>query len=341
MPTALESDLRRLIGPGAILTDEAARTAAGTDFVTKRGMPIAVARPTSSEQVAALLGYATGHGVKIVPRGAATNLSAAIAPDDDALVLDLAGMNRIVDVDVAARRAIVEPGVINADLKAAVAPHGLVYAPDPASSPISTIGGNVAENAGGPACIKYGVTFHHVVELDVALAGGRVVTLRDDDDVDLLGVMVGSEGILGVATRAVLNLMPIPAARWTALVSFDRPEEAAQTVSEIIAAGILPAALELCDNRAIEVMEAYLPSGYPIDKAAMLIVELDGDPDEVARDVPLLEKVLRRRDPALRPTSVSALHCGRAALRRGSPFVRWASRTTSATQPCHANGCRR
>jgi glycolate oxidase len=315
--TALESDLRRLIGSDAVFTDEAARVVAGTDFVTQRGLPIAVARPTSSDQVAALLEYASGHGIRIVPRGAATNLAAAIAPGDDALVLDLASMNQILDIDVAARRAVVQPGVINADLKAAAAPHGLVYAPDPASAPISTIGGNVAENAGGPACIKYGVTFHHVLALDVALADASVATFRDDDDVDLLGVMIGSEGLLGVVTRAVLDLTPIPAARWTALVSFDQAEDAAQTVSEIIAAGILPAALELCDKRAIEVMEAYRPSGYPMDKAAMLIVELDGEPDDVARDTPVLEKILRRRDQALRTAADEqerdALWAGRLA----------------------------
>jgi glycolate oxidase len=322
--SALDSDLRRLVGSDAVSTDEAARVAAGTDFVTQRGVPIAVARPTSSEQVAALLSYATQHGVTIVPRGAATNLSAAIAPGDDALVLDLASMDRILGIDVAARCAVVEPGVINADLKAAAAPHGLVYAPDPASAPISTIGGNIAENAGGPACIKYGVTFHHVLAVDVALADGRMVTFSDDDEVDLLGVMIGSEGILGVVTRAVLNLTPIPAARWTALVSFGRVEEAAQTVSEIIAAGILPAALELCDKRAIEIMESYLPSGYPRDKAGMLIVELDGEPDDVARDTPVLEKILRRRDHALR---TAADEQERAALWAGRLATGFAVRT--------------
>ncbi|HET7664729.1 MAG TPA: FAD-binding protein, partial [Mycobacterium sp.] len=314
---ALESDLRRLIGSDAVLTDEAARIAAGTDFVTQRGVPVAVARPTSSDQVAALLRYATGHGMAIVPRGAATNLCAAIAPGDDALVLDLAGMARILDIDVGARRAVVEPGVVNADLKAAAAPHHLGYAPDPASAPISTIGGNVAANAGGPACIKYGVTFHHVRALDVALADGRVITLSDDDEIDLLGVVIGSEGILGVVTRAVLNLTPIPAARWTALASFDRVEEAAHAVSEIIAAGILPAALELCDKRAIDIMEAYLPSGYPTDKAAMLIVELDGAADDVARDTPALEHILRRCDRGLRTAADekerAALWAGRLA----------------------------
>ena len=183
-----------------------------TDFITQRGVPAVVARLASSDQVMALLRYASEHGIAIVPRGAATNLSAAIAPGDDSLMLDLASMNRIVEIDAQARRAVVEPGVINADLKTAVAPLGLVYAPDPASTPISTIGGNIAENAGGPGCIKYGVTFHHVLAVDVALADGRLVTFSDDDEVDLLGVTIGSEGILGVVTRAVLNLMPIPGA---------------------------------------------------------------------------------------------------------------------------------
>ncbi len=216
MPSnALESDLRRLLGSDAVLTDEAARVAAGTDFITQRGVPMAVVKPASGEQVATVLGYATAHGVPIVPRGAATNLSAAMAPGDDAVVLDLAGMNRILEIDVAAQRAVVEPGVINGDLKAAVAPHGLVYAPDPASVPVSSIGGNIAENAGGPGCIKFGVTFHHVIAVDVALADGRVITLSDDDDVDLLGLIIGSEGTLGVVTRAVLNLIPTPVAQWT------------------------------------------------------------------------------------------------------------------------------
>lgn len=297
---ALGSDLRRLIGTDAVLTDEPARVLAGADFITQRGVPAAVARPASSDQVMAVLGYASEHGIAIVPRGAATNLSAAIAPNDDSLVLDLASMNRIVEIDAQARRAVVEPGVITADLKTAVAPLGLVYAPDPASTPISTIGGNIAENAGGPGCIKYGVTFHHVLAVDVALADGHLVTFSDDDEVDLLGVTIGSEGILGVVTRAVLNLMPIPAAHWTALASFDRVEDAALTVSEIIAAGILPAALELADKRFVEVMEAHLPSGYPTDKEAILIVELDGDPHDVARQTPALERVLRRWDRELR-----------------------------------------
>jgi glycolate oxidase len=326
--SVLGQDLRRLIGSGAVLTDEAARFSAGTDFITQRGVPAAVARPTSIDQVLALLSYAAERGVRIVTRGAGTNLSAGIAPGEDSLVVDLARMNRIVELDAQARRAVVEPGVINADLKAAAAPAGLVYAPDPASSPISTLGGNIAENAGGPGCIKYGVTFHHVLGLDVVLADGRLVTFSDADGVDLLGLMIGSEGILGVVTRAVLNLMPIPAARWTALASFERVEDAALTVSEIIAAGILPAALEICDKRFMEILEAHLPSGYPTDKEAMLIVELDGEPDDLARETPALEEILRHWDPALR-TAVNEHE--RAALWAGRLAAVFALRATGKT----------
>jgi glycolate dehydrogenase FAD-linked subunit len=314
---ALVADLRRLIGADAVLTDEAARIAAGTDFITRRGVPGAVARPATGEQVAALVGFAAERGVGVVTRGAATNLAAGIAPNGDSLVLDLAGMDRILEIDAQSRRAIVEPGVINADLKSAVAPAGLAYAPDPASTSISTIGGNIAENAGGPGCIKYGVTFHHVVALDVALADGRLVTFRDDAEVDLLGVMIGSEGTLGVVTRATLNLLVLPAAHWTAMAAFERVEDAALTVSEIIAAGVLPAALEICDRRTIELCEAYLPCGYPTDREAILFAELDGDPDEVARDAADLERVLRRWDPDLRTAANdeerAALWAGRLA----------------------------
>lgn len=314
---ALVNDVRRLIGADAVRTDEPARIAAGTDFITRRGVPGAVARPATGEQVAALVGFAAERGVGIVARGAGTNLAAGLAPSDDSLVLDLTGMDRILEIDALSRRAIVEPGVITADLKSAVAPAGLGYAPDPASTTISTIGGNIAANAGGPGCIKYGVTFHHVVAIDVALADGRLVTFGDDDEVDLLGVMIGSEGTLGVVTRATLNLLPLPAARWTALAAFDRIEDAAATVSEIIAAGVLPAALEICDRRTIELCEAYLPSGYPMDRAAILFAELDGDPDDVARDASDLEQVLHRWDPDLRTAANdeerAALWAGRLA----------------------------
>ncbi len=165
---------------------------------------------------------------------------------------------------------------------------------------VSTIGGNIIENAGGPGCIKHGVTFHHVAAVEVALADGRLVRFVEGDDVDLFGVMIGSEGILGVVTQATLKLRSRPATTWTALVSFDRLEDAVATVSDVIAARLSPAALELCDRRLVNLCEAWLPSGYPRAAEAILFAELDGDLDEVADAASVLEPLLRRHDPNLR-----------------------------------------
>ena len=176
---ALVDDLRRLLGDGAVLDGEADRVAAGTDFVASRGVPAAVVRATSADQVASLLGLASERGIAVCPRGAGTNLCGGFAPGPESVVLDLSSMAEIVAIDPEGRSAVVQPGVINGDLQARLRPDGLFFAPDPASAAISTIGGNIIENAGGPGCIKYGVTFHHVAALEVALADGGLVTLAE------------------------------------------------------------------------------------------------------------------------------------------------------------------
>jgi glycolate oxidase len=259
-----------------------------------------VVRATFADQVAALLAYASQRGVAVVPRAAGTNLCGGFAPGPESIVLDLSLMTRVVSIDPEARRAVVEPGVLNGDLQGLLVPHRLCFSPDPASAAISTIGGNILENAGGPGCIKYGVTFHHVAALDVVLAAGRRLTLAEEDPVDLLGVMIGSEGILGVATGATLKLRPLPASTWTALAAFDHLEDAALLVSEIIAARVAPAALEMCDRRQVNLCEDWLPSGYPREAEAILFIELDGDPDDVKAQVARLEPLLLRHDPGLR-----------------------------------------
>jgi glycolate oxidase len=259
-----------------------------------------VVRATSADQVAALLAYASERGEAVVPRAAGTNLCGGFAPGPASIVLDLAAMAKVVSIDPDTRRAVVEPGVINADLQAQLAPHGLCFSPDPASAAMSTIGGNIIENAGGPGCLKYGVTFHHVAALEVVLPDGRQLMLAEEDPTDLLGVMIGSEGILGVVTRATVKLRPLPASTWTALAAFDRLEDAALTVSEIIAAGVTPAALEMCDQRQVNLCEDWQPSGYPRDAEAILFVEVDGEPDDVQGQVSRLEPLLWRRDPKLR-----------------------------------------
>lgn len=279
---------------------DADRVAAGTDFVTHRGTPAAVALAGSAEQVAALLGYASERGVPVSPRSAGTNLSGGFAPRPDSVALDFGARNGIISIDPEGLRATVEPGVVNSDLQAALQPYGLCFSPDPASRPISTIGGNIIENAGGPGCIKYGVTFHHVAAVQVALADGSLVRFAEGDDVDLLGIMIGSEGILGVVTEATVKLRPVPKATWTALISLDRLEDAAATVTEVIAAGLSPAALEMCDRRQVNLCEDWLPSGYPRDAEAILFAELDGDPEAVAEAATVLEPLMRARDADVR-----------------------------------------
>ena len=303
---AVVADLLRLAGPAAVSADEQDLVAAGTDFVGLRGRPGVVVRPIAAEAVAAVLGYAGARGIPVFPRAAGTNLCGGFAPTPDGIALDLSRMTAIEDVDEDARLARVQPGVINADLQARLAPMRLRFSPDPASAAISSIGGNIAENAGGPGCIKHGVTFHHVAAAQVALSDGRLLDLRDDGPVDLLGVVIGSEGILGVVTGATLRLRPEAAARWTALVAFGTVEAAAETASAVIAEGLLPSKLEFCDQRQVELCEAYLPSGYPMAAAAVLFVEIEGTEAEVAGDVPRLAAVLRRSDPQLRVASTAA-----------------------------------
>jgi glycolate oxidase len=302
----LSADLARALGAGAVVADPASVEASGADFVTQRGHPAALVRPSSPEQVLALLALAAERGIPVAPRAAGTNLCGGFVPGPDSVVVDLTAMDRILEVDADGGFAVVEPGVLNGALQERLAPAGLCFSPDPASRPISTIGGNVACNAGGPGCIKYGVTFHHVAGLDVALSGGTSLRVSEDDPVDLLGVLVGSEGILGIVTRATLRLRRLPLAGWTALAAFDRIEDAALMVSAIIAAGILPAALELADRRQIELIESFRPSGYPRDAEAVLIAEVDGTPEEVAAQAPALEEVLRHFDPAVRIASSAA-----------------------------------
>jgi len=307
-------DLHRFVLGAEVLLGSRAEPY-GQDHLGFRGLPGAVVRPRSTEQVAALMALSAERGFAVVPRAAATNLCGSFVPRQDAVVLDMTAMSQIVSVDEESLVAVVEPGVINGALQELLAPRGLCWSPDPASRPISTIGGNISTNAGGPGCIKYGVTFHHVRALEVVLAGGRVVQLRDDDWLDLLGVMIGSEGILGVVTRAELRLRRLPRAAWTALASFPGIEEAAAAVSSIIASRIRASALELLDRRAVAVIDAWRASGYPTEPGALLFAEVDGEPEEVAAESERLLAVLKRADPGVRvartPEARAALWAGR------------------------------
>jgi glycolate oxidase len=254
--------------------------------------------PESDAEVQACVRLARAHGRSIVPRGAGTGLAGGAVPCDEPVVVVTTRMARILEVDVANAIAWVEPGVLNLDLTRALTPLGFHFAPDPSSQQSCTIGGNVANNSGGPHCLAYGVTSAHVVALDVVLADGSLVRLGGVDaepaGVDLRGTMVGSEGTMGIVTRVAVRLTPNPPAVRTLLLGFDTVAAAAATVSDIIAEGIVPAALEMMDAAITRAVEAFVGAGYPTDAAAVLLVEVDGLPGGVALETARIDEIARR-----------------------------------------------
>lgn len=272
--------LGRAVGRQYVLTKPADLLLYSYDSSTARGMPGAVALPASTEEVSAVVKVCARHRIPFVARGAGTNLSGGSVLLSGGVVIGLARMSRVLEIDVANQRAVVQPGVVNLDLQNMLAPHGLQFCPDPASQKASTIGGNVAENAGGPHCLKYGVTVNHVVGLTVVLPSGEIrrfgSKVGETPGYDLVGLFVGSEGTFGVATEMVLRLRPLAESAQIVVAFFDELESAGEAVSRIIAAGILPAALEIMDRATIEAVEASFPSGLPTDVEAVLLIELDG-----------------------------------------------------------------
>jgi glycolate oxidase len=244
-----------------------------------------VVLPTSTEEVAAVVRACARDGVPFVARGAGTGLSGGALPHADGVLIVLSRMRRILSVDVPNQRMVVEPGVTNLEISKAVAGDGLYYAPDPSSQVVCTIGGNVAENSGGAHCLKYGFTTNHVLAVEAVMPDGEVVTLGadtlDPPGYDLRGVFIGSEGLTGVATKVVVRLLRVPEAVRTLVADFDSPAAAGDAVSGIIAAGIVPAAVEMLDALAIEACEAATGAGYSLDAGAALVVELDGPEAEV------------------------------------------------------------
>ncbi len=314
-PTALVADLRRVLAPGTVVTEPEDLVVSGQDFRGQRGLPDVVVRPRNATEVVATLRYAADRGVPVIPRAAGTNFAASFLPAPEQILLDLRAMHRVLRVDPRRGEVVVQPGVINGDLNAQLAPLGLCYSPDPASSPISSIGGNIATNAGGPHCLKYGVTFHHVTALECVLTGGDTLRLRADDaGPDLLGVVIGSEGTLAVVTEATLRLRPLPEETRTLLAVFADAAAAAQAVFTILATGVVPAALEYADAAAIAMFDHYASSGYPADAGALLLVDLDGTAEEVAADLPVVEAVLQQASREVRRADDAST---RAELWRG------------------------
>ncbi len=277
----LAADLRRVLGADRVSDDPLERHLYGKDAGVFRGRAELVVFPETTEEVAEVVRIAEEHRVPVVARGAGTGLAGGAVPEEPAVVVALTRMNRIWDVDLDDRTAWVGPGVINLDLSRETSPHGFHFAPDPSSQSACTIGGNVANNSGGPHCLLEGSTVNHVLGLEVVLTGGEVITVGgaapDPPGLDLRGVLVGSEGTLGIVTKVLVKLTPNPPDVRTMFAAFGTVEDAAATVSGIIAAGIVPAALEIMDRAMVEAIENWLHAGLPVGAAAVLLAEVTGE----------------------------------------------------------------
>lgn len=300
LPAALARDLGAVVGADHLITDPARLLVYESDGLTAyHWPPMAVVLPGTTDELVEVVRRLHDADVPVVPRGAGTGLSGGALAAENAVVVGTARMRSILSVDPANRLARVQPGVVNADLGRAARAHGLFYAPDPSSQSACTLGGNVAENSGGPHCLKYGVTSRYVTGLTVVLAGGRVVTLggaaRDPEEgLDLVGLMVGSEGCFGIATEIEVRLRPLPQGARTLLAIFDSVEAAAGAVTTIVAEGLLPAALEIMDGGSIRAVEASAyAAGYPTDAGAALVVEFDGTEEGLDADAARAEAACR------------------------------------------------
>ena len=283
----LLGELAAILAEDALITEPEALAAYECDGLSAyRRPPPVVARPADVAEVRAVMAVCHRHGVPVVARGAGTGLSGGALPHASGVLLSLARLDGILEVDPLNRTARVQPGVRNLAISEAAAPHGLYYAPDPSSQIACTIGGNVAENAGGVHCLKYGLTVHNVLELKVVTADGEMVTVGsqgpDSAGYDLLALMTGSEGLLGVVVEATVRLLPRPTTRQVLMGAFPDVAGAGHAVARIIGSGIVPAGLEMMDNPAIRAAEDFVHAGYPRDAAAILLCELDGTDDEVA-----------------------------------------------------------
>ncbi len=272
-------------GEGVIADETGMRVYESDALSVYRQMPMIVVLPETTEQVAAILRYCSDHGIKVVPRGAGTSLSGGALPLADGVLLGLGKFNRILEIDYDNRAVVTQPGVTNLGITHAVEDAGFYYAPDPSSQIACSIGGNVAENSGGVHCLKYGLTTNNLLGLTFVTIEGEVITLGgkhlDSEGYDLMGLMTGSEGLLGVVTEVTVRILRKPSTARAVLVGFPDSEAAGACVAGVIGAGIIPGGMEMMDNPAINATEDFVQAGYPRDAAALLIVELDGPGVEV------------------------------------------------------------
>ena len=317
---ALRRELETIVGVGGVLSDPEELLVYESDGLTLfRALADFIVFPRSADEVAAVVKLADRERLPFVARGAGTGLSGGCLPAEGGLVLSLMRMNRVLEVDYDNHIAVVEPGLVNLHLSWAVGPRGYYYAPDPSSQQACTIGGNIANNSGGPHTLKYGVTVNHVLGLEVVMPDGEIVWLggrtRDALGYDLTGVFVGSEGTFGIATKIVVRIMRKPQAVKTVLAVFDRVDDASAAVSAIIARGLVPAAVEMIDQLTIQAVEDAFGCGYPRDAAAALLIELDGL--AVGMDTQAARIVAACRDSGAREVRSAADEAERQLLWKG------------------------
>jgi len=280
------SALKSMLPARCVIDDDKSMSAFDTDGLSAyRNQPLVVVLPETTQQVADVMRWCRDNAVKIVPRGAGTSLSGGAIPLSDGVLLGLNKFNKITEIDYENRAVTAQPGVTNLGITQAVQDEGFYYAPDPSSQIACSIGGNIAENSGGVHCLKYGLTTNNVLGIEMVTMDGEILRLGgkhlDADGFDILGVMTGSEGLLGVVTEVTVRILRKPASQRALLVGFDSAQEGGQAVSDVIAAGIIPAGMEMMDGPAINAAEDFVGAGYPREAAALLIVELDGPETEV------------------------------------------------------------
>lgn len=307
----LVKQLAKLVPEASLITDKEGRRTFETDALTAyRCLPLAVVLPGSTEEVSAILRFCHDNHIKVVPRGAGTSLSGGALPLEDAIVLCLSRMSKVLDIDLANRAARVEAGITNSGITDAVSGEGYFYAPDPSSQIACTIGGNVATNSGGAHCLKYGVTTNNVLGVRMVLMNGEVVDIGgaslDAPGYDFLALVVGSEGQFGVVTEVIVRLLKSPEGARPMLLGFASNEAAGACVAAIIAAGIVPVALEFMDRPAIHVCEHFVAAGYPLDVEALLIVEVEGSEDEIDTLLDKIGEIAQDFDPIVVRRSQSA-----------------------------------
>ena len=318
-------DLADILPAGCLISEKRGLVPFETDaFIAYRQVPLAVALPETTAQVAAVLKYCSRYGIPVVPRGAGTSLSGGAIPQSDAVVIGLSKMSHILDVDFANRTATVQAGVTNINISEAVSADGFFYAPDPSSQLACTIGGNIGMNSGGAHCLKYGVTTNNLLGVKMVLFDGTVIELGgkalDAPGYDLLGLVCGSEGQLGIVTEATVRLLAKPEGSRPVLFGFMSSEEAGSCVAEVIGSGIIPVAIEFMDKPAIGICEAFAQAGYPMDVEALLIVEVEGSEAEMEAMLASIIEIARRHGVATIRESQSATEAALIWKGRKSAF---------------------